>query len=210
MAFKCFQISVSTPFNSLLRDSILLAKLKQRLPSLIDHFNTIATIKDVWRHLAIEAIMSKFNAAYNGEPCFQINIVLDHKEAAEEFSFLCQKYPHLFHPNRKSKKLSEDDLSHLNHSSIGRIIETLGDDGLKDLSIKIPSKAFHLDKLECFFHPMYIVGRYNKFSRCLSQTPWYIDGEKKMATSVQEIIIEEINKVIPCESRFEQLFDNIR
>ena len=48
---------------------------------------------------------------------------------------------------------------------------------------------------------MYIVGKYNKFSRCLSQTPWYVDGEKKMNTSVQELIIGEIEKIIPSESK---------
>jgi tRNA U54 and U55 pseudouridine synthase Pus10 len=32
------------------------------------------------------------------------------------------------------------------------------------------------------------VGRYNKFSRTLSQTPWVIDGERRIKSSVQEII----------------------
>ena len=31
-------------------------------------------------------------------------------------------------------------------------------------------------------------GRYAKLSRCLSQTPWLIDGERKHETSVEELI----------------------
>ncbi len=32
------------------------------------------------------------------------------------------------------------------------------------------------------------VGRYNKFSRELPQTPWVIDGERRMDGSVEELI----------------------
>lgn len=38
----------------------------------------------------------------------------------------------------------------------------------------------------------FLVGRYNKFSRTLSQTPWVIDGERRMDSSVQEIISENL------------------
>ncbi|XP_074595631.1 pseudouridine synthase 10 isoform X1 [Brevipalpus obovatus] len=46
---------------------------------------------------------------------------------------------------------------------------------------------------------VYIVGRYNKYSRNVCQTPWIIDGEKRMETSVQEIIIEKIGEFIQYE-----------
>lgn len=45
----------------------------------------------------------------------------------------------------------------------------------------------------------FLVGRYNKFSRTLSQTPWVIDGERRMESSVQEIISESLQTASKAE-----------
>ena len=39
---------------------------------------------------------------------------------------------------------------------------------------------------------IYVAGRYNKYSRTLSQTPWVIDGKRKSESSVEELIAEKI------------------
>lgn len=51
------------------------------------------------------------------------------------------------------------------------------------------------------FDVMFVVGRYNKLSRNLCQTPWIIDGKRKMNNSVQEIIYDAISQFIQCESK---------
>lgn len=45
------------------------------------------------------------------------------------------------------------------------------------------------------------LGRYNKLSRELSQTPWFINGEKKMQTSVQDILCNPIAEVIRAQCK---------
>uniref|UniRef100_A0A8C1H7Y4 tRNA pseudouridine(55) synthase n=1 Tax=Cyprinus carpio carpio TaxID=630221 RepID=A0A8C1H7Y4_CYPCA len=40
----------------------------------------------------------------------------------------------------------------------------------------------------CLHTSVFIAGRYNKFSRELQQTPWVIDGERRMDGSVEELI----------------------
>uniref|UniRef100_A0AAY5ETS3 tRNA pseudouridine synthase Pus10 n=1 Tax=Electrophorus electricus TaxID=8005 RepID=A0AAY5ETS3_ELEEL len=40
----------------------------------------------------------------------------------------------------------------------------------------------------CLHSSVFIAGRYNKFSRELPQTPWVIDGERRMEGSVEELI----------------------
>lgn len=39
---------------------------------------------------------------------------------------------------------------------------------------------------------VFVAGRYSKFSRHLSQSPWVLDGKRVMEDSVQEIIINEL------------------
>ena len=54
------------------------------------------------------------------------------------------------------------------------------------------------------FHPGYLIisfsGRYNKYSRNLPQTPWIIDGERKLESSVEELISDHLLAVFKAES----------
>ncbi|KAJ9578251.1 hypothetical protein L9F63_005521 [Diploptera punctata] len=56
-------------------------------------------------------------------------------------------------------------------------------------------KALFMIMSPCSHNSIFIAGRYNKFSRMLSQTPWVIDGERRMESSVQEIICESLQTV---------------
>lgn len=47
----------------------------------------------------------------------------------------------------------------------------------------------------------YFLGRYNKYSRTLPQTPWVIDGERKMESSVEELITEQLMAVFKADSK---------
>lgn len=61
---------------------------------------------------------------------------------------------------------------------------------------QISSTFLTCSKIECKHNPIYIAGRYCKYSRQLSQSPWIIDGVKAMETSVQELIFEKISNVL--------------
>jgi tRNA pseudouridine synthase 10 len=47
-----------------------------------------------------------------------------------------------------------------------------------------------------------LAGRYNKYSRNLPQTPWIIDGERKMESSVEELISDHLLAVFRAESKY--------
>lgn len=42
------------------------------------------------------------------------------------------------------------------------------------------------------FMQIFILGRYNKYSRNVSQTPWIIDGERVHEGSVEELIADQV------------------
>uniref|UniRef100_A0A7N5ZXQ1 tRNA pseudouridine synthase Pus10 n=1 Tax=Anabas testudineus TaxID=64144 RepID=A0A7N5ZXQ1_ANATE len=42
--------------------------------------------------------------------------------------------------------------------------------------------------VQCLHVSVFVAGRYNKFCRSLPQTPWVIDGERRMESSVEELI----------------------
>lgn len=55
---------------------------------------------------------------------------------------------------------------------------------------EIPACGLKCVGVECKHNSIYFAGRYCKYSRELSQTPWIVDGIKTMDTSVQEIIFK--------------------
>jgi len=85
--------------------------------------------------------------------------------------------------------------------------------------LKVPNVPFHYGDVQCIQNSIFIAGkpllkplkmiyilyifstgRYNKFSRTLSQTPWVIDGKKHMETSVQELICDHIEPFFKVKS----------
>lgn len=49
---------------------------------------------------------------------------------------------------------------------------------------------------------MLFTGRYNKYSRNLPQTPWIIDGERKLESSVEELISEHLMAEFKADSKY--------
>ena len=51
-------------------------------------------------------------------------------------------------------------------------------------------------KIKMYDNSIFMAGRYNKFSRELPQTPWIVDGNRIMETSVEELITEPLKQII--------------
>ncbi|XP_029424863.1 putative tRNA pseudouridine synthase Pus10 isoform X4 [Nannospalax galili] len=52
----------------------------------------------------------------------------------------------------------------------------------------LPKTVCTVLETECAHGAVFVAGRYNKYSRNLPQTPWIIDGERKLESSVEELI----------------------
>lgn len=61
-------------------------------------------------------------------------------------------------------------------------------------------------KIQCQHSPIYLGGRYNKYTRELPQTPWLVDGERRMNSSVNELITDIVEKWIKCDSKCKFFF----
>lgn len=55
-------------------------------------------------------------------------------------------------------------------------------------------------EIECAHGAVFVAGRYNKYSRNLPQTPWIIDGERKLESSVEELISDHLLTEFKAES----------
>uniref|UniRef100_K7EEN0 tRNA pseudouridine synthase Pus10 n=1 Tax=Ornithorhynchus anatinus TaxID=9258 RepID=K7EEN0_ORNAN len=55
-------------------------------------------------------------------------------------------------------------------------------------------------EIQCAHSAVFVAGRYNKYSRNLPQTPWIIDGERKLESSVEELISDHLVTMFKAES----------
>lgn len=70
--------------------------------------------------------------------------------------------------------------------------------------------AFQFSKMSLFFDIQHAngflsTGRYNKYSRELPQTPWFVDGCRRFESSVQELICDPLNKEIDADGKAQVL-----
>ncbi|XP_036190348.1 tRNA pseudouridine synthase Pus10 isoform X2 [Myotis myotis] len=63
-----------------------------------------------------------------------------------------------------------------------------------------PKAVCSVLEMECAHGAVFVAGRYNKYSRNLPQTPWIIDGERKLESSVEELISDHLLTVFKAES----------
>uniref|UniRef100_A0A8D2L3T1 tRNA pseudouridine synthase Pus10 n=1 Tax=Varanus komodoensis TaxID=61221 RepID=A0A8D2L3T1_VARKO len=64
----------------------------------------------------------------------------------------------------------------------------------------LPKSPCSAVDIQCTNGAIFVAGRYNKYSRTLPQTPWIIDGERKMDSSVEELISEHLMTVFKADS----------
>ncbi|KAI8337634.1 hypothetical protein BC941DRAFT_425805 [Chlamydoabsidia padenii] len=132
---------------------------------------------------------------------FHINLCLNHPGTETEHSFLTQVKDPVLRPRKKMKKGQEITVG----ESRQHIVEAL-----KGLSLKearslttIPplpqTEKASIESLTLIHDPVLTGGRYNKYSRQCSQTPWVVGGKRLTELSVSDCIVGVFKKHHQCE-----------
>ena len=203
--FQKFQVNLSIPVSIPLRNHILECKIRQKLPDIVVD---PVPVQAVWKKLFIMKIREKRpSATLCDKSVFQIHVKTSHEDANTECSQLFAKCDRsiLFPVQCKKSMAGSGDSStksHFNHSAVQRAIQSLNSSDFSDLKLEFPSNCFNLDSITYTNEPLFLIGRYNKFSRKISQTPWVIEGEKKITDSVQEMITDAVSKFIKADCEY--------
>lgn len=202
-----FTIALTIPVLILLRERSLQIYLAQSLKLSDEALRELKlqtqSIKEIWKLLAVPKIEDLTNKI--GEPqkvtsVFLVDIFFSHSRDEEECVALLKKCNVERKSGNSRHKYREISYSRKNVEST---LDTLNDDQFVD-NCTIPPTTIEtfatIDKVNCAHSSLFIGGRYNKLSRNLCQTPWFINGERKMETSVQEILCEPILKYVQADS----------
>jgi len=159
------------------------------------------TVKEIFKALLEPIIVKNFNAERKIEAEFEILLQIQSPEIDKVI------LPQLreFHPNSfknpKKKNWQKPDEIKIATTQVVNALHHIQEAEIQRLQLSLDSiSGTHskpLLEVKLNHQPIYLAGRYNKYSRTLPQTPWIIDGVRKIENSVEEFI------GVPMQAAFE-------
>ena len=198
-----FCLAITTPLSLLVRKTAVHACLKK-------HFGeaNISTPEDNFVKEFLRAELKGLLEVelsplrYSSEGPLQITVKIAHASSIEECEmFVEQALPGALTPRRNRGRRRTKTKVEMNLSLVKKALE---ETNLEEFEEFLPMTTLHCScQVEFLHRPLYIAGRYNKYSRTLPQTPWVVEGVKKVETSIQELICDQLLRVIRAtEMRF--------
>lgn len=194
---EMFCLSISTPLSLLIRRIAVYSYLRRNIGDVTMVMPDENFVKEMLRSklrglLQVELLPLK----YNSEGPFQIVVKIDQESSIEECKSLIELVsPGTLTQKKKGRKVNKS--VEISISLVKKALEhTLAEDFRKNQALLVPTAQCSY-AVEFLHSPIYIAGRYNKYSRALPQTPWVVEGVKKADTSVQELIFHQLLRVIP-------------
>ncbi|CAJ1052830.1 putative tRNA pseudouridine synthase Pus10 [Xyrichtys novacula] len=119
---------------------------------------------------------------------FEVGVEFTHPETDADCHFLASTCPDCFKPtkNKQSVFTRMAVVKALEKISEPKFLQRYPCPPAQPTSSCIPQD------IQCLHVSVFVAGRYNKFCRSLPQTPWLIDGERRMESSVEELIAAPI------------------
>ncbi|RZF34963.1 hypothetical protein LSTR_LSTR010055 [Laodelphax striatellus] len=198
-----FKVALIYPVSFQLRAHALWLYMTKRFPS---HCQTVFTIdlvtisvKDVWKYVFAPYIGEKISKKYDPNSSLNVTITMTYKDDVAEAMPLLNVEEQLFGSRKKGRRQKEKQDSKDELVFSRKAVElALKNVGVSDFCQHfktpppIPTSTALCESVCLSQESIYLAGRYNKLSRELPQTPWLIDGERRMEDSVEEIISEPI------------------
>lgn len=187
-----FTVAVSLPVSLALRTHSVNLYLSSKLDTFCD--DEVVPIKQVWKWLFPQRIEQKLGKKLvTGDACefyaeLQFDFADDEKELAclrtmceKEYSNRAKNH-RKYHMGLVTRQGAEKSLGSVTEKHFRANYPVPPDKSLVALTSSV--KLYH--------NNIFVAGRYNKYSRHLPQTPWIVDGEKRMPSSVEELILNKI------------------
>ncbi|KFO72917.1 Putative tRNA pseudouridine synthase Pus10, partial [Cuculus canorus] len=184
--FTSFVFSVSLPPQLSVRERAAWLLVKQEMGKL-----GLSLAKD-----DIVQLKEAYKWIIHPQFLFEVSVVFAHPETEEECRFLATACPDCFKPAKNKQSV-------FTRMAVIKALEKIKEeDFLKHFPCP-PSSPKNLCvalEIQCNNGAIFVAGRYNKYSRNLPQTPWIIDGERKLESSVEELISEHLMAAFKADS----------
>ncbi|XP_043910962.1 tRNA pseudouridine synthase Pus10 isoform X2 [Protopterus annectens] len=186
--FDSVAFSVSLPPQFSVREHALWLFIKQEVGQQLLKKEEIVRLKDVYKWIIHPLLSEELGVPMDSKSLFTVSVVFAHPKTDGDCHFLATFCPDCFRPAKNKQSV-------FTRLAVVKALEKIKDEDFCKHFPCPPSSSEMgcvTEEIQCVHAPVYIAGRYNKYSRTLPQTPWIIDGERKMESSVEELISEHL------------------
>lgn len=206
--FTNYICSLMIPVSIILREHAIILYLKDTFGNVYDNvkFLDIPTIKDVWKWRNGPILKEILGAPFDQKSTFDIILNFVYPDSDRECSFLLGLMSDTFRKRKQDRRNNKKGAFQVyNRANVTKAVLEMSTKEFKShfqCPPRMPTKPCTCD-IKCQNEAIFIAGRYNKYSRTLSQTPWLIEGQRKSESSVEELICTEIDRAFkPTEHKF--------
>ncbi|KAJ3297069.1 putative tRNA pseudouridine synthase Pus10 [Borealophlyctis nickersoniae] len=153
-------------------------------------------VKEIFRALATRSIEDSLQLPADKESPFIVQIHMEHSETAKEYEFMTS-IPEAEFKIKKTKSKRFSAVPGASGEKIAKAVSKLSYDHFAGSNM-CPPPAIHLSpilqSLDMYHEPIFVAGRYNKYQRGISNSPWEINGQRMAEYSVEELVAGEVDK----------------
>uniref|UniRef100_A0A8C6VCL1 tRNA pseudouridine synthase Pus10 n=1 Tax=Naja naja TaxID=35670 RepID=A0A8C6VCL1_NAJNA len=188
--FSSFVFSVSFPPQLSVREHAawLLVKEEMGKQGLSIGKDDFVQLKEAYKWLIHPLFLEELGVPADGKSLFEVGVVFAHPETDEDCCFLASVCPSCFKPAKNKQSV-------FTRMAVVKALDMIDEEEFHKNYTSPPSSpktSCTAVDIQCNNGAIFVAGRYNKYSRTLPQTPWIIDGERKMESSVEELILEHL------------------
>lgn len=200
--FKDFRISATMPNQISMREKFIVATLNS-IPSsdvsLKIHNPSGLSVKEQWKILTFHPLELIVGKPYNHNGPFDVKIRFSIENSDEDNKLLDSRTTPV--PDIKIKRLSkkarmqkEVQEKGFTKPNVDQLLNEASYEKMQEFYTLPFKRQLCETQTECAHDPIYLAGRYLKFSRTLPQTAWIIGGERRIISSIEEIIGNVLKK----------------
>lgn len=199
-----FTISLALPICLSIRQHSIWLHLVEKIPSSMASRNQgqVVAVKQVWKYVYPDIVSKRVDMkCETGETAeFFAEMVVEFKDDEEEMNTMLKICKKEYAGRAKMKNVY--NMGVFSRAGVEKSLDGVTRDQFGEfypVPPQSPKQPFDLS-MKMIRSPIWIGGRYNKLGRDLPQTPWIIGGVRKCETSLEEVIIEGLNKGVKAET----------
>ncbi|KAH3759323.1 trna pseudouridine synthase pus10 [Pelomyxa schiedti] len=188
--FNGWSLTVTLPVSLVVRDYSMWHHLRSRFgDSMFGKLaeETVVSIKEAFKWVTGPVVGSKINQSFTYKANFHINVQILHAATISESQFLQQN-------QRRRKFACQTTTPEASiHTATSALQGLTRDQFIKHCACPPAKVDTEFTCQVTFSHDsIYLGGRYCKYSPNLSQSPWFIDGQRHGDYSIEELIYQAI------------------
>jgi len=199
-----FTLSLSLPICLSIRQHSLWLHLIDKIPSCMASRNQgqVVPVKQVWKYVYPDIVSKrvKMKCETGDTAEFFAEMVVEFKDDEEEMNTMMKICEKEYAGRAKMKNVY--NMGVFSRAGVEKSLADVSKEQFGDfypVPPAAPKQPFTMSMIQKR-NSIWIGGRYNKLGRDLPQTPWIIAGERKCETSLEEILIEGLNKAVKAET----------